>query len=302
MSESQENARGLKALAIQFALFFVGVVCSAHFYLTGWSVLSVLLVFFAGTRLRALGNMMHECVHNTLFPSKGLNQTFGFVLSLFLWCSFRAYKKDHLSHHRHLGHPQKDRDLARIPRQWLVTPSFLEVVKAVFCLRFLRVFLRSGDWNPFDKSETRLENLLRVAFVVFFGAICAYFLMIFPFVFDEKSGEGQFFICALLSALLAFLVPYQVLKYLSDLYDHGGLQEEEHLLDRSRHHPFRASSFPGIAWVLNALLLPRNDGLHWEHHAWPRTPTVQLSEKAPTATTDTCSPRDPLRFSRYPHP
>ena len=64
-----------------------------------------------GSRMRAWGNILHECSHNAFAKNKFLNRVIGNALGVFLFIGFRRYRREHLSHHRFLGDVEKDLDL-----------------------------------------------------------------------------------------------------------------------------------------------------------------------------------------------
>jgi fatty acid desaturase len=242
-------------LLFQFFLIFISVWFGASFWMHGHLFASMIVAIFVGTRLRALGNFMHECVHNSLFSSKKLNGLAGFVLSLVLWCSFKSYRKDHFSHHMFLGSSTLDMDFQRMPKEWWNRPSFLESFRVLFELRFLRVFFRNSDWQPFSVAENFGEQVVRVLFVG--GVVYCCFA---PFAFAKVMGWYTVF---------CFLFPYQMHKYLCDLWDHGGLNAHVDPQRRSRNHPIEFKNAVGgslFSLFLNALFLPRNDGEHLDHH------------------------------------
>ena len=79
---------------------------------SGWGVFaSFLAICVVGSRMRAWGNILHECSHNTYASSKVLNRWLGTLIGVILFMGFHRYRKEHLSHHRFLGDPQKDLDL-----------------------------------------------------------------------------------------------------------------------------------------------------------------------------------------------
>ena len=263
-------------LSLFFALF-VG----AYFLIHGQFILSFVFSILAGTRFRALGNLMHECVHGSLFPNNQSNRFFGFILSLLLWCPYINYCHDHFSHHRYLGDPTKDRDLMRMPLCWWQAPNPIEFWHLIFKFRFLRVWIMNSEWQPFSKQESNLEKVMRASFVV---------------VFLASLFNSQLLFHVPAFALFTFLVPYQIHKYICDLYDHGGLMHlgsdsdmaSDHPI-KSRNHPIKSAQFVGskaFDGLLNGLFLPRNDGYHQSHHFKPK-------QKASKATKDICFPMDP---------
>jgi len=43
--------------------------------------------------------LFHDCVHNSLFPSKGANTFFGYLCGMLVFTSFEAWRFSHLRHH-----------------------------------------------------------------------------------------------------------------------------------------------------------------------------------------------------------
>jgi fatty acid desaturase len=257
-------------ISLCFFLILGAYLSHQHHFFYGF-LLSVL----AATRFRALGNLMHECVHGTLFRSKGSNRVCGFFISLLLWCSYKDYAQAHISHHRFLGDPNKDQDMMRMPPHWWKTPNPKELCNLVIRLRFLRIWIMNNEWQPFYKYESAYEKAIRALFVIAFLAFL---------------GFSSAFYHVPIFTLFTFLVPYQIHKYICDLYDHGGLMQLSASRNKSRNHPIKSPDFLG-SWAidhsLNALFLPRNDGLHQAHHIKPNQTT-------PKATKGIDFPRGPV--------
>ena len=73
------------------------------------------LIFFSlliiGSRQRALSNLTHDGSHGNLFGSSDLADALVNLLGGFLmFDTVESYRKDHSSHHRHLGSLQNDPD------------------------------------------------------------------------------------------------------------------------------------------------------------------------------------------------
>jgi fatty acid desaturase len=65
---------------------------------------------FIGSRFRALGNMLHECSHGTFVRGPKLNMILGHLLAFIDFTDFEVYRREHMSHHRHIGDPVLDLD------------------------------------------------------------------------------------------------------------------------------------------------------------------------------------------------
>lgn len=235
-----------------------------------------------GTRMRALGNMMHECVHGTFVRGRKANHMFGFLIGLIDFTCYPEYRHEHLTHHTHLGHPLRDLDFARRrtfgfasstqvqvggngafePRTKIVDKATHRQVR--FWLKWLllplalwplfRLF-RPVFYTPRDPLGWRL---VRLGYV---------FAMISVFCFFEpfRSAFVQYF-------LIPYCTTYQLLKFWSDAADHAGLLSAGDEFLRSRNH-----ILPG-GTLLNRVFFPRHDEYHLVHHLFPQVPTRHLPE------------------------
>jgi fatty acid desaturase len=257
----------LSFLLSVFAFVWVAATSNSAIWLF---LAGLVLSVCAATRLRAAGNMMHEAVHNHLARDRHANALLGRLLSIVLWTSFSSYKSSHQSHHRFVGHPTKDRDLARIPRAWLNSWSPWKVALYILQFRYLWIFVVNKEFWPFARGDKIWEVCAKLTFVGCF--LC--FAML-----------GWHYEPVLLTAsvfcIFVFLFPYQALKFVSDLWDHAGLLEEQDLRLRARNHPIHLFQPTSVFWsslntLLNMLFLPRNDGHHLEHHLFPSKQTHSL--------------------------
>ena len=72
------------------------------------------VMFFIGTRLRGLNNIVHECCHFTFTQRREDNVLFGKICASLLLGCFRNYRDLHLTHHAHCGDYDKDLDFQGI--------------------------------------------------------------------------------------------------------------------------------------------------------------------------------------------
>jgi fatty acid desaturase len=238
-------------------LFFAAVGAGAAEFLTSifpdfsWTFRSV-AIFWIGTRMRALGNMMHECSHGTFVGNASANSHFGHLLAALDLSSFSDYARQHTTHHAYLGDPERDLDLRdrffllNRGRKWgSVASLFLLALSTVpvWILMLRPVFWASKA--PRWSNYTRVFVLCSVALGLFYSTTR---LTIFTYV------------------LLPYLTTYQWMRLLSDACDHIFLTTHKEMLERSRNHLFKAD------WM-NRLLFPRHDGYHLLHHLFPSLPT-----------------------------
>lgn len=209
------------------------------------------VLFFIGSRFRALGNMVHECSHKSLVRSPRHNLLLGHLLSFFDFTDFSAYTREHLSHHRHLGHPTLDLDYAA-RRDFFTRPGrfarlhLLQPLSLFHVPRYLQPVLWSRADSPGVACARLLFNLglLALALLVGWRAFLLYYL-------------------------LPYATTYQVFRYWSDAVDHAGLMSAADEFERSRNHVTHP--------LLAALLFPRSDQYHLVHHLFPVVPTWHLA-------------------------
>lgn len=212
-----------------------------------------LVWFFIGTRLRALGNIMHECAHRTFVPSARWNLRFGHLLSFIDFSDFTEYTGEHFTHHRHLGDPEADRDYA-VRRALFdrLGPLGMHHVCHAVLLRHLRCFLRP---ILFTRKDPRAVAVARAAFHVALVTLAQFVI-----------GWPAF----ILYYAVPYVTTYQMLRFFSDAVDHAGIITDPDEFCRSRNH------IHAWQWV-NWLIFPGHDQYHLVHHLFPQIPCGQLA-------------------------
>lgn len=211
-------------------------ICGEQINSIPHSLLYVLTVLFIGTRMRALANIVHECVHSSFVSKRRDNVVFGTVLALLDLRSFNQYRKEHFAHHRFLGMRGKDPDFRGDGH----------------LLQYLKTYCPT----LFAREDSKFVNAVRT--IYFCGMI---WLTLNP---STSYWFVSFF-------LIPFLTSYPLLRYFSDIFDHGVTTKNQAEFFRSRNHIFRVKLF-------NALFLPRHDGYHLIHHLFPTMPTRYFPE------------------------
>ena len=248
-------AAGLAVLGVHLGVALgAALVCQAAIAASrlGWLLLVPTGVLI-GSRMRALGNIVHECTHNSFVRSSRWNRVLGELLCVLDFGSFTAYRRIHLSHHRYLGDTVRDLDLAERRELHLERPLGRLVTDCLVLAMSPRSYRAVFNPTLFTREDHWFLNAARVAW-----------LGVVAFAVQAVGWP------VVLYAVLPYLTSYQVLKGWSDAIDHGGLVGARDGFERSRNHILPVGA-------LNWLFLPRNDAYHLVHHLFPRLPTRYYS-------------------------
>ena len=219
-------------------------------------LLIIISLIISGTQMRALGNILHECAHNSFFTKRLWNKKLGQFIAILEFSSFEKYQRQHLSHHLYLGDEHKDLDFAVRKKLNFSAPLtrgnlFIHIL-TIFKPQFYSLYI---DIKLFDKHESTSLKMLRVLWIAFLILILFLFGIKFLFLFF----------------VIPFLTTYQWMKFFSDLADHAEVISANQNELRSRNHIFKSQ------W-LNLFLFPRNDSYHLVHHLFPVVPTWNLRD------------------------
>ncbi|MFC3396255.1 fatty acid desaturase family protein [Brenneria rubrifaciens] len=221
-------------------------VCCAVTFSSFYYMLFPFISIYIGTRFRAINNMSHECIHFSFCKNKKLNEFFGEIFAIAEFSKFKLIRKEHLTHHKHLGDMDKDMDFNGIRKYGLHKKmTRRRVLRHVHQALFLRqikdtffFIIYDGD-APFWSNAVRLSYVLTLSFLLFSFPLWFLFLFIVPYCYF-----------------------YQIQKHLTDVLDHGGLLNNDSSIHKSRNFIIKNR-------FLSALLMPRFDGYHLVHHLLP---------------------------------
>lgn len=206
--------------------------------------------------MRALGNIIHECSHYTFVPSRKHNINIGKIICFLDISDFNTYKKDHFSHHRYLGDPERDEDFKERKKIGIFKDDRLHF------FRILLIILSCKNWFLLIKTNKYLKSI-----ICFKNKKSIYYL-IFLLLLGIVIGFSNLF----MFIILPYLSSYQMMKLLSDYLDHGAIYFKESTEERTRNHIFSIG-------ILNWIFFPRADCFHLVHHLYPTIPTNQLAKK-----------------------
>lgn len=208
-------------------------------------------MFFIGTRLRAINNIVHECSHSTFTQRREDNILFGRICSSLLLGTFTSYKEEHMSHHAYCGDYEKDLDLQESRAFRLEEPLSPQAIlrhalTPIFGLHFRR--LPNVSLSARDGQFYRATKIGLIAAAVVF-------LVLDP-------------LAALLLVWVPFLWVYTAINYWTECIDHAGLVGQEDDLEASRNFI--------VPKQISPLIFPRNDCYHLVHHLFPQVPSQHL--------------------------
>ncbi len=256
--QKRDNWHNTLYLALDYGVI-AGAIVAAE--LTGSLLVYLVALVLIASRMRALNNLVHEASHKLLFANPQANRWAGMLLCAFpIGASMHAYRRSHGRHHRLLGDPVYDPDRVRYRELGV---EDLPMARGRLVRRFLRVLLLVeipnyviGTLRPFvHTTETPRSEM---------AALWLYWLGIAGVL--TVTGTWLGFV---LYWLVPFFTVFQILRYCSEISEHGGLYDNEDPLELARNnvpHP-----------LLRPIFYPHNDNLHLVHHLFPGIPHYRLA-------------------------
>lgn len=214
-----------------------------------WAVPASLLVI--GNRQRALGNVLHDCGHRNVSRRAQVNDFIARTLvAPLLFADFEQYRKTHMAHHLHLGHPQHDPDYmssAGANRNCWRETFHANLLSARQWINTL-----VGDFaKPLGAQKLLYIALWWTALLVCMGVIAGWQI------------TGVFLVLWLAARATVFFL----ITLFREMCDHFG-REPGGIFQFSRDITARG--------VLRHILHPKNNGYHLTHHLLPTVPYYHL--------------------------
>ena len=246
-----------------FLLLGAGLVWSWEQSILLW--IGFLLAF--GILMCSLFACQHECIHNTAFKSRRLNEMAAFITGFTYVYPSIIFRELHFTHHRHTHEPGLDPEisLGGKPLQSIISnlPFYLSWLSGfpLFLFKWgmtivgalgMPEFMRKNVY-PFISSEVRLKLALECWLVL---ALHLGILWLAVYVYP---GFWGLFIGLLIGH--AFLASYTAAE-------HNGLPHEGSIVEKTRS--LVVPSF--------VKLLMWNMSYHAEHHAYPAVPFHALPQ------------------------
>ena len=223
-------------------------------------VVYLLVIIVMGGRQMALGVLMHETGHKTLFSSPRVNEFVGTWLSgYWVFSDKDAYMKGHLEHHRQAG-TTDDPDLKNYQAYPVSTTSFRRKV--------IRDLTGQLGWRRIKSIGRSLLNLdkLRPATrktllrsVGVNAALLAFFIAI-----------GQPVLYALW--IIAFMTTHMLITRIRQVAEHAAVPDLYDLDPRMNTRTIH------INWLEKLLVADHDLNYHLEHHMLASVPIYRLRE------------------------
>lgn len=249
--------KAMLALLVDYLIIAGAVVLSLSsgaFWVYG------LVVIVIGSRMRALENLLHVASHNQLCANKQLNRWVGLLFcALPLGSSFYAYRKSHMTHHRYLGDQETDPDYRRYKRLGLHQLPYQRERFFIILIRMLLLIdVPKYIWGTlssvvYTKGIPVAEWAARGGSILGLVVVASYYNL-WPLF--------------LLYWAVPFLTSFQVIRFLAEMSEHGGLYHHHDQAEMTRNN----ICHPLLAW----LLYPHGDSYHLVHHLYPAIPYYHL--------------------------
>jgi fatty acid desaturase len=242
--------------SLKLALYLgaVAVLITESVSLTVWLPVLICQLLLGLAYAHGL-ELMHECLHDSMFRSARMNRLVGFLVGLPMLVSFTHYKYQHLHHHRYVG-TDKDKELfdykeasLRNPFSLLIRAANLSRIPTFFCTLF-RMF-RGTYPAIFEKMRGRARRQLLLEYI----AMAALFMT------GLALTVGGLTDLVLLAWFIPWLLFGEMFHFLIELPEHLGR-------DRTNKNIFINSR----SYLCNPLwrYIVNGNNYHVEHHLFPR--------------------------------
>ena len=240
-------AAGVVAGAISYLAFTYSILLGSILYFP--------LIFFIGTRWRAINNMSHECFHLYFVREKKWNEWYGIVLGIIELGSYYDFREEHATHHRYLGDFNADKDFRGFEKfrfSVAITPK--EVLKHLIFSLSLRHIRDYIFVKVYVRRDPLWARFIRITYLIF----------LIMFAVKQSLAFFAYFV-------VPFVTIYQIIKYLTDYLDHGGRLNNNEPLNKSRNCYINNP-------IIRSIAFPRHDCYHLVHHLYPAVPNKKLHE------------------------
>jgi fatty acid desaturase len=232
------------------AIVGVSVEINAYTQSLGWNFATIEYCF--GVILVVLGMnamflLIHEGVHDILFPQKWLNDLAATLMAIAGFISFSAYRSMHLRHHEHLGDEQDPDDY----HNYTSNPKLIWLLhynRLLWATILYLIFVPSLAWR-YGNTKERIK------------VVSEYLLLIVTYIIIWQFVPLHIF-------FIAWILPFILTNFtinIRGLTQHGITDATD---------PFLASRSIEAHPIVQFLLV--NENFHLEHHLFPSIPSYNL--------------------------
>lgn len=226
---------------------------------TWWNpIVYLIAVVVIGSRINALGGLMHDAAHWRAYANRTVNDIVGEIIALPTSTSMAGYRNSHFAHHRELN-SDNDPDWTRnigLPEFEFPKPRPTVIGYILQYLSGLKIYSAVSGFHK--NAETRdIPALINRARLIFFVA-----LLIAAIALGFWKQLLLYWVVPLLTVFLA-------IRYIRNVAEHYAV-EHEHVLNESR----TVLANPVELW----LIAPWGLNYHLEHHLFPGIPCFRLAE------------------------
>ncbi len=150
---NKDNYISIYYLSMDWAIIIISILLANKYpNLTMYCI----AIFFIGSRMRALENLLHIGSHRMLFANRTINLI---VTKLFcaypMFLSYNLYKDSHMDHHRWLGNIDLDPDLIRYRKLGIDKLPFSPIRMFLTILKmFSLIGIPKYNLTPFLRTPT----------------------------------------------------------------------------------------------------------------------------------------------------
>lgn len=252
-----ESGKFTAAATLEFATIAAAIWVSQTWFNPVTYTLAVVVI---GSRIHALGALMHDATHYRAYSSRLLNEIVGEVIALPVSISMASYRNTHFAHHRHLN-SDDDPDWVKFrdTREYAFPASrgrmAVRILRNLLGLQAVVETIRIHFQKRADRAD--IPRLLARARLVFFVS-----LLVASIVFGFWKLLLLYWVVPLVTVLLA-------IRYLRNVAEHYAV-ENEHVLNETR-------TMTAPLWQL-WLIAPWGINYHVEHHLYPGVSCFRLGE------------------------
>jgi fatty acid desaturase len=242
------------------ALLECALIAAAVWVSESWwnPIVYLVAVVVIGSRINALGGLMHDAAHWRAYRNRSLNDFVGELLALPTSASMAGYRNTHFAHHRELN-SANDPDWQRnvgLKEFEFPAPRANVLMRIAQYLSGLKI--GSAVFGFHKNKETRdIPAAVARARLVFFAGLVA------------ASIALGFWKELLLYWIVPLLTVFLTIRYIRNVAEHYAV-EHEHVLNESR-------TVLAPWWEL-WLIAPWGLNYHLEHHLFPGVPCFRLGE------------------------